>query len=519
MTNNQANILVVEDEALVAEDLKAHITELGHKVNTIVPTGEDALALLEGSQPDLVLMDIVLAGEMDGIDVAAIIKQRYHIPVIYLTAYTDREKVERAQLTEPYGYLVKPFDERELRTTISMALYKAEVDRKLRESQRWAGSVLSSISDGVITLDRHGLVQYLNPAAEAFTGWSLGEASGCRLAEVFTLPAADAEKLAELSASVLQAGQHPEGLDILESELQGRDGARLPVSLGLAAILGDEGEVDGLVIAFQDASTQRQAKAELEQRVRDRTQELQAALLQARAATVAKNRFLANMSHELRTPLNPIIGYAELLMQDKDLRPDEQTLVADILGNGRKLLGLVDDTLSLAEAETGELELNPVEFNVLELLHLVELTHRDLAEQKGLAFSLDIGSRPPSTVIKADPIRLRDILERLLDNALKFTEKGSIVLKADFTDITKDQATIRFSVTDSGSGIPREARDKIFEPLTQLDDSTRRKHGGTGLGLAVASRLVTSMGGRIGVEDNPSGGSIFWFELALPFAG
>lgn len=523
MTIQQADILIVEDEHLVAEDLKSHIAELGYRVSSVVPCGEDALTLLEGSRPDLVLMDIVLAGEMDGIEVAEAIKQQYRIPVIYLTAYTDREKVERAQATEPYGYLVKPFDERELRTTISMALYKAEADQKLREAQRWTSSVLSSITDGVITLDRNGHILYLNPAAEQLTGWSQANAIGRRLEDVLRLASPAADKVADLAASILQAGQQPDNPETIESALRRRDETTLPITLGMGPILNDDHEPEGLVVAFHDARAQQQAKAlleqtnaDLEQRVVARTEALQEAMQQAQAANQAKSRFLANMSHELRTPLNPIIGYAELLLDDNKLNDSEQALVSDILKRGRDLLGLVDDTLKLAEADAGEVRLSTVSFDIVELLHLVELTHRDQAEQRGLAFSIEISSRPPSTLVIGDPVRLREILGRLLDNALKFTSHGGITLQADFSGTKEREACIRFSVIDSGVGIPDAAKEKVFEPLTQVDDSAVRQFGGAGLGLAIASRLIVQMGGHIGVEDNPSGGSIFWFELTLP---
>jgi len=517
------NILIIEDESLVAEDLKAHVIEMGYQVSAIVDNGEDALSLLEGSRPDLVLMDIVLAGGIDGIDVAEVIKEKYQIPVIYLTAYTDREKVERAQSTEPYGYLVKPFDERELRTTIDMSLYKAEADRKLRENQRWANAVLTSIADAVITLDRNAKVRYLNSAAERLTGWTQDSAAGQSLDEIMVLSDDKQELLLKLSNYLVSKEAVSSQTEILDALLQPREGTAIHIDITMCHIRHDgDSEHDGIIVAFRDVTLQHQAQevlteinSSLEQRVQERTRELISAREQAEVASEAKSRFLTNMSHEVRTPLIPIIGYAELLATDDKLPTGYREQATEIITAGQHLLGLFDDILEIAQSDTGELEIQSIPFDLVELVKHAVVSHSDTARNKGLELT-SILPDTDSPIVLGDMGRIREVLNRILDNAIRFTDSGMVKVNLDCTKSSDDHIQSRITVVDTGIGITDKV--KIFEPLTQLDDSMSRQHDGAGLGLAISQRLVKLMDGKIGVEDNPGGGAKFWFELELPVA-
>ena len=182
-----AKILIVEDDRVVARDIQQQLGRIGHAVVGITARGEDVLPLALSTQPEMVLMDIRLEGAVDGIDAAQQIREHCHIPVVFLTAYADDETVERASITEPFGYILKPFEDSQLRTVIEMALYKHTAERKLRESELRFVTTLSSIGDAVIAADNHALVTFLNPVAEALTGWSQGDAVGRPLADVFRI--------------------------------------------------------------------------------------------------------------------------------------------------------------------------------------------------------------------------------------------------------------------------------------------------------------------------------------------
>jgi CheY-like chemotaxis protein len=177
-------VLVVEDESLVAKDIHNMLRGQGYEVVGVLSTGEEALRVMPEAKPDLVLMDIVLKGEMDGIAAAERIWEDHSVPVIYLTAYADETTLSRAKITEPFGYILKPFDERELQTTIEMAFFKAKMDKTLREREEWLSTVLRSIGDGVIAADTEGRVTFLNPLAERLTGRERSEVMGRPLAEI-----------------------------------------------------------------------------------------------------------------------------------------------------------------------------------------------------------------------------------------------------------------------------------------------------------------------------------------------
>lgn len=183
----QIRILVVEDEVIVADDIRRSLENLGYDVPSIASSGEVAIKKAQEDRPDLVLMDIMLMGEMDGIEAAGTIISRFDIPVVYLTAYSDEKILERAKITEPFGYLIKPYKDRELEINIEIALYKHRVMKELKESREWFYGTLNSINDAVIATDPKGCVLFMNPPAQSFTGWTLKEAQGKPLKEVFNI--------------------------------------------------------------------------------------------------------------------------------------------------------------------------------------------------------------------------------------------------------------------------------------------------------------------------------------------
>jgi len=180
-------IMIVEDEIVVAMELEEKLRAMGYFVGAIVSSGEDAVSEVEVNRPDLVLMDVRLQGEMDGIQAAELIRQRHNVPVIYLTAYADDATLQRAKITEPYGYLVKPFSETELHTNIEVALYKHGEENKVYESSRWMTRTIDVLGAGLIVTDQDGIIKYINHAAETLTGWDRAEAVGQHFSKVYVL--------------------------------------------------------------------------------------------------------------------------------------------------------------------------------------------------------------------------------------------------------------------------------------------------------------------------------------------
>jgi len=247
----EAQIVVVEDESIVAEHIRRSLQKLGYSVSSVVNTGEKAIKCVEENNPDLVLMDIVLQGEMDGIETARKIRSRFNIPVVYLTAYSDEKILERAKITEPFGYVIKPFSERELRINIEIALYKHRMELELKENERWLAATLKSLGEAVIATDKKGIIRIMNPFAEVLTGWKREEALGKPLAAVFNVISEGKDKTIEdpITKAIRQDSFY--GLED-HTVLIARMGTRIPVDIIGTSIKDDADNVIGVVLVFYD---------------------------------------------------------------------------------------------------------------------------------------------------------------------------------------------------------------------------------------------------------------------------
>ena len=382
------------------------------------------------------------------------------------------------------------------------AMAREAAERRLAETERFFRSVLELAPDGLMVVDERGVIQLANAQCEELFGYTREELVG---QAVEMLVPDDVRP----GHPALRDGFHrspSQGARRMGSgrklSARRRDGSLFPVEIGLSPLpaLGDQGV--RVAVSIRDITLQRKQEAEI-----------LAAKQQAEEATELKSMFLANMSHEIRTPMNAIIGLSHLALKT-DLTPKQRDYVGKVHAAGTSLLGIINDILDFSKIEAGRLDLETTSFRLDDVIATVTTVTGQKAHEKGLEFLADVPSSVPQN-LRGDPLRLGQILTNLVNNAVKFTESGEIRLKAELLEESGERVKLRFSVSDTGLGMTPEQAARLFQPFTQADMSTTRKHGGTGLGLTICKRLVELMGGQIGLDSAPGKGSTFFFTVWL----
>ena len=320
-----ARIVVVEDEAVIAEALSVTLSRLGLEVVAIADSADQAVAAVERERPTVVLMDIRLKGARDGIEAAAEIRARFGVPVVFLTAHADETTLRRARDSEPFGCVLKPFSERELRVTLEIALHRHGLEHQLRESERRWATTLTSIGDAVIATDTEGRVTFLNPVAEALTRWTVDEARGQALSSVFRL--VDAATRAECESPIARALRENHVVTLGDRiVLLAKDGSEVRIDDSAAPIRDEQHRPVGAVVVFRDVS-ERQHAAE-------RLHEAEEQLRQAQKME-AIGRLAGGVAHDFNNMMAVVLGYAEMLLASLERHDDRYTMVeGDPAGRG-----------------------------------------------------------------------------------------------------------------------------------------------------------------------------------------
>lgn len=497
-----ARILVVEDDNIVVMELRDRLESLGCLVVGVASSGNAAIETAAVTQPDLVLMDIRLKGSMDGVEAAAEIRARWNIPVVYLTAYADEDTLHRAKITEPFGYIIKPFEQRELHAAIETALYKHSMEKRLREREQWLDITLRSISDGVIATNDGGLVSFINPVAEALTGWDQRDALGKRSGEVFRIIYEENRWPAEDPVlHTLWDGRH---VHLAGRILLSKDGKEVPIEGDSAPIRDHEGRITGAVLFFRDVSERLRQQTERE--------ELQAQLFQAQKME-AMGVLAGGIAHDLSNQMTPIIGNSSLILSMLPADDPLRERVEAIQRSGERAAALIQQILAFSRKQMPApqvLDLNAV------LLGVEDMIERLIGEDTTLIKSLEADS----SLVNADPAQIEQVVMNLVINAVEAMPKGgTLTIEIEQIALNEEKCRsaakacpgpfVRLSISDTGVGIEPEVVQHIFEPFFST------KKAGSGLGLAIAYNVVEQSQGWIEVDSEPGKGSAFHVYLPV----
>lgn len=482
-------VMVVEDEAVVALNLREQLGRLGYQVVAVTATGEHTLRLLDETQPDVVLMDINIQGAIDGIETAARIPKARFIPVIYLTAYAEEATIQRARETNPSGYLLKPFSERELHATIQMGLARGEMERASRAREQIFRKFSAMSSDWFWEQDD----QY------RFT-WIAGGEGGRQAVTELYMPGRT--RLELIGASIDEALRERHRADLeahrpfrnFEFEQVGGDGTIRHFTVNGDPIFDSQERFVGYRGTGRDITEQVQ-----------REEMLLLARREAERANRAKSEFLASMSHEFRTPLNAILGFSEIIRDEVMggiAPPVYREYGGYVHDAGGHLLNLINNVLDLSKMEAGRFDLHPEATRLAAVIDSCRSMIYGAAESAGVAISTTIAADLP--LVMVDPLRFKQILLNLLSNAVKFTPSGGSV--TIFAARAED-GEIRVGVADTGIGMTEAEITIALMPFQQIDGVLSRRYQGTGLGLSLAKRMTELHDGRFVIESKPGVGT------------
>ncbi len=488
---NKIKILIVEDDAIIAKNIESKLTNFGYEVVGIVHTGTDAIKSLSEKNPDLILLDIKLKGDIGGIEAAEKIKQQKDIPIIFLTSYTDEDTFEKAKHTEPAAYISKPFNIDELNRIIQLTIYNHGIKKELLETKRRYELAVEAGRTGVweyIPSERKTIVDsgFLKLMGVAGDVKSTEENLWSDFIPIEELEVINS-KLNELISG--KTNQYS-----FEHRIRRADGQiRWVVSKGKLAI-DEENKNLKIVGTMTDITELKETEKKLKQYAED-----------LKRNNSAKDNFFSIISHDLRNPFHTILGASELLANySSDMSVEEiRETAQNIYQAANNVYNLLVNLLEWSRFQSGKIEVNKTQFNLCDIINQVLELYSELLNRKKIIMSTHCND---TCFVYADKYMIESVVRNLISNAIKFTPSGKSIevicknLNDDFAE---------FSVKDYGVGIPKDIQKKLFQIYTHISTRGTDQEKGTGLGLVLCKDFIEKNGGEISFESEFGRGSLF----------
>lgn len=482
ITSEQPNILIVEDEWLLSFNLQKTLQNLGYKIAGVAANGQDAQSLFRETNPDLVLMDISIEGDMDGIQTAQSIQRIREVPIVFMTAYTDDSTFMRAMdATSTYAYITKPFQNHQLKSSIEIALRQQKRLGSIKESGKEFRNVIQSISEGAVSLDADGKIIFLNHAAEELTGWTLEEALG---------------RSGDLILTFIQAQTGTEHQDDLGHNLRyipavlvRKDEKKIRVGFRVSPIRDEGNRIVGSIVTFSELdllSVSEKRISEMEK------------VIQSEMRLESIQKLAAGIAHEINNPLMGVINYGNIIRNKKDLAPDIRNYARVIIEQGERISAIIRNLILFSRSDNEE----PTWGRLEEIFASVEGIISELLRSKSIEISKNIPENFPDIFLKQNQIK--EVLYYLLyfyaDGQGGEAKGGTVHFQSKIArseDGTEPILEIRFSGSLNGELDPENA----FQPFERIQSDDTR----IGMGLSVCYGIIQSNNGKLTVQKTAQG--------------
>lgn len=482
--------MIIEDESIIAKDIECILKNYGYKIAGPYSRAEDAINVLDNIHPHLILMDVVLKGEIDGIDAARIIKEKISVPIIFLTAYADDLTISRIKNSEPYGYFLKPFEEKELFSWIETTLHKFKKEEELKKNEKWLKSILIGYDKAIIALDEKGSIKLFNRESQMLTGYNDDEITGTYLGDVIKI---SSENINDKTSLIdFLNGAKEQTFKNNKSYIISKDNIRIPISYSISPIIQDK-IVTGCYIILN----KRQNKNEAENIIKELNNKLEDSKREIKQLAYVS-------SHDLQEPLRMVASYVQLLQKryQGKIDSDADEFISFAVEGVNRMKALLNDLLIYSRLNTVPPVFSPIDCNVLaqQAINLIKI------DFPGKVFEVNYNLLP---VINADSSQIRQLFMHILSNAVKFNDKEIPVVDISYKS---GENFHEFKISDNGIGMDSEYYSKIFEVFHRLHNYN--EYPGTGIGLAICKKIAENHNGCIRVESTTGKGSTFYIKIS-----